>query len=61
MALKNSSMNLLRRRKNKLIQWIKRERVEKEEGHVAWVDYYLDTETGVQYLSLNGNLTPRLM
>lgn len=43
-----------------MIQWIKRERVEKEEGHVAWIDHYWDTETGVQYLGMNGNLTPRL-
>ena len=42
-----------------MLQWLKRICVEKESGHVVWVDIYIDTETNVEYCGLGNSLTPR--
>ena len=42
-----------------MLKWINRYRVNKENGHVAWVDLYEDIETGVQYFGLGDSLSPR--
>lgn len=41
--------------------WIKREKVEKEAGHLAFIDLFRDEETGVEYWCYGDkNLVPRL-
>ena len=42
-----------------MLKWINRYRVNKENGHVAWVDLYEDVETGVQYFGVGDSLSPR--
>lgn len=42
-----------------MLKWIKRCQIQKEEGHVTYLDLYVDTETGVQYFGMANNLTPR--
>ena len=32
-----------------MLRWIKRTKVEKESGHVAYIDLFYDTETMVEY------------
>lgn len=42
-----------------MLKWINRYRVDKENGHVTWVDIYKDIQTNVQYLSIGDSLVPR--
>ena len=42
-----------------MLEWINRYKIYKETGHVTWLDVYKDTETGVEYFSLENNLSPR--
>ena len=42
-----------------MLKWLDRFRVEKESGHVVWIDIYVDTETQVEYYGYGDSLTPR--
>ena len=42
-----------------MLKWINRYRVDKENGHVTWIDIYQDVETGVQYFGCGDSLSPR--
>lgn len=44
-----------------MLKWIKRFKVNKEEGHVVWVDLYQDMDTGIQYFGMGNTLSPRFM
>lgn len=33
-----------------MLKWVKRNKVEKESGHIAYIDLFYDTETMVEYL-----------
>lgn len=32
-----------------MLKWVKRTKVEKESGHIAYIDLFYDTETMVEY------------
>ena len=42
-----------------MIQWMERVKVEKEAGHVTYMDLYKDTVTGVLYIGHDDVLVPR--
>lgn len=42
-----------------MIKHVERIKVEKEEGHVTYMDIYQDTLTGVQYIGHGDALCPR--
>lgn len=42
-----------------MLKWLRRFKVEKEQGHVVWVDLYEDVETRIQYFGLGNNIVPR--
>lgn len=33
-----------------MLKWVKRDKVEKESGHIAYIDLFYDVETMVEYL-----------
>lgn len=42
-----------------MFKLISRNKVQKEDNHVAWVDLYFDTETNVEYVAIGDKLCPR--
>lgn len=43
-----------------MLSFVKREKITKDSGYVIWYDILVDTETGIEYFCIDGNLSPRV-
>lgn len=43
-----------------MLNFVKREKITKDSGYVIWYDILVDTETGIEYFCIDGNLSPRV-